>query len=51
MTSEPIELKLTIGDQVYSYTGVIDTDDPWTAMKLGRAISEVILEHAEREKR
>ena len=45
--NEPIELKLTIGGQTYSYTGVADISDPLFAMKLGHAISETVLEHAE----
>lgn len=47
MTSEPIELRLTIGAQTYTYSGVADVDDPLFAMKLGRAISETVLEHAQ----
>jgi hypothetical protein len=47
MTAEPIRLELTIGDQKYTWTGVADIDDAFFAMKLGRAISETVLEHAE----
>lgn len=49
MADEPIELRLTISGHVYTWTGVADSADAMFALQLGRAISEVVLQHAERK--